>query len=90
MISLQEYFNSSLAGVFSNGLFMGIILGMLVQDIRNSKYLSWERFVRGDDFEGEIKRGFFYLLSYIVAVPLGIIALSIIIFFLWILSAIVG
>lgn len=90
MVSLESYFQSGLSGVFTNELFIGLVLGLLVQDIRSSKYLSWERFVTEKGFYGDFKKALLYLISYIVAVPMGIIALSIIIFFLWLLSFIVG
>lgn len=91
MAGFTEYLQSSLQGVFTNELFMGIVLAILVQDIRNSKYLSWERLVRDTDFpSGDLKKAGLYLASYVVAVPAGIIAICVIIFFLWLLSFLVG
>ena len=85
-MTFSAYLHSSLEGVFSNSLFIGLVLGLLVQDIRNSKYLSWERKIKGDGIEKDMLRGLFYLASYVVAVPIGIMALVIIIFFLWVIS----
>lgn len=63
---------------------MGIILGILVQDIRN--YIKLERFVKGTNFDKEFFKGFLYLASYVLAVPMAIIGLIIIIFILWVIS----
>ncbi len=90
VVPLREYFQSSLQGVFTNELFMGIVLAILVQDIRNTKYLSWERLIKEKGVTGDIKRALCYLASYVIAVPVEIMAVSVIIFFLWLTSFVAG
>jgi len=87
-MGFTQYLQLSLQGVFVNALFIGLILGILVQDIRNYKYFRFERWVIKEGFEWDMLRALLYLFSYVVAVPLAILALIIIIFFLWVLSII--
>ncbi len=84
-MSFTQYFSESLNGIFTNSLFIGIILAIIVQDIRN--YLRPEhRFIKKKGFEWNIARFLMYLFSYVVAVPVGIAALTIVIWFLWLIS----
>lgn len=90
MVGFSEYLGVSLDGVFTNALFIGLILGGLIQDIRNSKYFNFERHLRKIGFGWDVLRAVLYLVSYVVAVPVGVFALTIVILFLWLLSFIVG
>jgi hypothetical protein len=69
-------------GILTNELFVAIVLGMIIQDVRN--YLSFEK--RFKNYYGKF---FGYLLSYIVAVPLGLIILTMLIWLLYLISFLV-
>lgn len=79
--TFQEYWRSSVGGIFTNELFIGIILALIASDLRTSKYFKWE-----DHFRSPYLKIIFFILSYVFLIPATLLILFLIIFVLWVIS----
>ena len=81
MVSFSVYLQDSFKGILTNGLFMGIVLALIASDLRNSKYFRWHNKVRNP-----VLKFILFVLPYIVIIPIALLILVIVIFFLWLIS----
>jgi succinate dehydrogenase hydrophobic anchor subunit len=79
--SFSTYLQESFSGVLTNGLFIGIILALIASDLRSSKYFRWHK-----KFKDPYVKFIMFLLPYVVIIPIALILLMVVIFFLWLIS----
>jgi hypothetical protein len=90
--SFSAYLGDSLKGVFTNELFMGILLALIITDLRGSKYFKWEDYIQRD-YLG-IPKGFWKFISiilvYALIIPVALVIMALVIFVLWGIHVLTG
>ncbi|MEK6913639.1 MAG: hypothetical protein AABW47_03130 [Nanoarchaeota archaeon] len=89
--SFQVYLAESFRGVLSNSLFMGILLGLIVSDLRNLKWFKLEDRILRDYwiFPKNLVKFFLMIITYVFIIPIALIIVMMVIFFLWLISLII-
>jgi len=81
MVPFSVYLHNSLNEVFSNSLFIGIILALIVSDLRSSKYFQWH-----NKTKKPFLKFLLFLLPYVVILPTALILLVCVISLFWLIS----
>jgi hypothetical protein len=91
-IPFSTYLANSFKGVLSDSLFIGILLALIVSDLRRSKYFKWEDYITKDYwiFNKHLLKFLAIILVYALIIPVSLIILTIVFFVLWLIQILMG